>query len=186
LYKVVQPEWIMDSVEAGKLLSWQNYRLNSPVEVHQKEISFQNQGKSTKTEGTSSAPHPIVVERDEISNTASVDTAREEVHEDEKIPLTTLPKSPKGKQVAPISGSDLNSALLASDWARENSSVNPEFLNRYYTTSRLHYLSMWKAELKSIVTKLRIQQSSQSPKPKIPRSEKTRIMYVSNVKQELR
>jgi DNA repair protein REV1 len=167
LYKVVQPEWIMDSVEAGKLLSWQNYRLNSPVEVHQKEISFQNQGKSTKTEGTSSAPHPIVVERDEISNTASVDTAREEVHEDEKIPLTTSPKSP-------------------SDWARENSSVNPEFLNRYYTTSRLHYLSMWKAELKSIVTKLRIQQSSQSPKPKIPRSEKTRIMYVSNVKQELR
>ncbi|CAO3660928.1 unnamed protein product [Umbelopsis vinacea] len=100
LYKVVQPEWIMDSVEAGKLLSWQNYRLNSPVEVHQKEISFQNQGKSTKTQGTSSVPHPIEVERDKISNTASVDTAREEVHEDEKIPFTTLPKSPKGKQAS--------------------------------------------------------------------------------------
>jgi DNA repair protein REV1 len=32
--------------------------------------------------------------------------------------------------------------------------VNPEFIKRYYETSRLHYLSTWKGELKEIVEKL--------------------------------
>ncbi|GAN05676.1 DNA polymerase iv protein [Mucor ambiguus] len=53
-----------------------------------------------------------------------------------------------------ISGETLNAHVLSNDWARQISTVNPTFIKRYYETSRLHYLSIWKAELKSIVEQL--------------------------------
>ncbi|KAG0809118.1 hypothetical protein G6F18_010523 [Rhizopus arrhizus] len=36
-------------------------------------------------------------------------------------------------------------------WEKQVSTANPDFMKRYYETSRLHYLSTWKAELKEIV-----------------------------------
>lgn len=53
-----------------------------------------------------------------------------------------------------LTGGELNATILANDWARESSTANPEFIKRYYETSRLHYLSTWKEELKEIVGKL--------------------------------
>ncbi|KAL9545604.1 hypothetical protein MBANPS3_007072 [Mucor bainieri] len=55
---------------------------------------------------------------------------------------------------AKITGETLNAHVLSNDWARKISTVNPTFIKRYYETSRLHYLSTWKAELKSIVEQL--------------------------------
>jgi DNA repair protein REV1 len=166
---VVTPNWIMESVEAGKLLPWQNYRLNSPVEVYQKELSFQSQAASGQL-------LPQEVNSDENKSLPPADTMEEHGEESVQSNLENISHSPKSKEATKISGSKLNSALLANEWARENSSVNPTFLDKFYTSSRLHYLSMWKAELKSIVGKLRVLYSSQNPKPKIPRSENTRIM----------
>lgn len=157
-------------MEAGQLLPWQNYRLNSPMEVHQKELHFQTPSIAAATETT--VPTRDASKNGSIHDKGSMDHLPQDHHPIHPM----LPKSSKGKEVAPITGSNLNSALLANDWARENSSVNPEFLDKYYTTSRLHYLSMWKAELKSIVTRLRIKYSSQIPKPKIPRSDNSKIM----------
>lgn len=51
-------------------------------------------------------------------------------------------------------GEDLNAALLANEWNRRNTTTNPDFIQRYYKSSRLHYLSTWKAELKEIVRKM--------------------------------
>ncbi|KAM3578463.1 deoxycytidyl transferase [Umbelopsis sp. WA50703] len=161
----------MESVEAGKLLPWQNYRLNSPVEVYQKELSFQSQAASGQL-------LPQEVNSDENKSLPPADTMEEHGEESVQSNLENISHSPKSKEATEISGSKLNSALLANEWARENSSVNPTFLDKFYTSSRLHYLSMWKAELKSIVGKLRVLYSSQNPKPKIPRSENTRIMHV--------
>jgi len=53
-----------------------------------------------------------------------------------------------------VTGEILNAHVLSNDWARQISAVNPTFIKRYYETSRLHYLSTWKAELKSIVEQL--------------------------------
>jgi DNA repair protein REV1 len=173
-YKVVLPEWVMDSVEAKMLLPWQNYRLNSPVEVHQKELSFQTQTLSSNSNST--------VDNHESSHLPSANPIpKEESKNANEMPPPNLPKLPKGKEVAQVTGSELNLSLLSNDWARKNSSVNPEFLDKYYTTSRLHYLSMWKAELKSIVNKLRIRHSSQSQRKKMPRTENSKIMYVGDV-----
>lgn len=51
-------------------------------------------------------------------------------------------------------GQILNKNILSNQWSRATSTANPEFIKRYYETSRLHYLSIWKAELKEIVEKL--------------------------------
>jgi DNA repair protein REV1 len=53
-----------------------------------------------------------------------------------------------------ITGETLNANVLSNDWARQISTVNPTFIKRYYETSRLHYLSTWKGELKDIIEKL--------------------------------
>lgn len=56
--------------------------------------------------------------------------------------------------VEKITGETLNAHVLSNDWARQISTANPTFIKRYYETSRLHYLSSWKAELKDIVEQL--------------------------------
>ncbi|RCH86140.1 deoxycytidyl transferase [Rhizopus azygosporus] len=44
-----------------------------------------------------------------------------------------------------------NQAELPSDWAKQTSTANAGFIQRYYETSRLHHLSTWKAELKELI-----------------------------------
>jgi DNA repair protein REV1 len=51
-------------------------------------------------------------------------------------------------------------ALLSNPWNRDNSTTNPDFIKKYYKSSRLHHLSTWKAELKDIVRKAKEQQAS--------------------------
>ncbi|KAI9314973.1 hypothetical protein BX666DRAFT_1862094, partial [Dichotomocladium elegans] len=92
-YKVVQPSWIVDSVDAKQLQPWQKYRTIAK-EAAQKELPF----------------------------------------------------APKGKE--------LNDALLANPWNKENTVLQPGFLEKYYEQSRLHHLSTWRAELKEMVRKM--------------------------------
>ncbi|CAO3658056.1 unnamed protein product [Rhizopus stolonifer] len=82
-YKVVNPNWITESVKAQQLLPWQNYRLVYGTS-NQKELPFKK----------------------------------------------------------------------VDNWGKQVTTSNPNFVKRYYETSRLHYLSTWKAELKEIVSKL--------------------------------
>ncbi|KAI8138573.1 hypothetical protein BJV82DRAFT_288370 [Fennellomyces sp. T-0311] len=56
-------------------------------------------------------------------------------------------QAPEGKQ--------LNASLLSNAWNRENTTVNPGFVKKYYTSSRLHHLSTWKSDIKAeIIRKL--------------------------------
>ncbi|KAG0206260.1 deoxycytidyl transferase [Mortierella sp. NVP41] len=43
---------------------------------------------------------------------------------------------------------------LSVPWNRQNSSVQPGFVEKFYQSSRLHYLSTWKAKLRDITTKI--------------------------------
>ncbi|RUP45435.1 hypothetical protein BC936DRAFT_148187 [Jimgerdemannia flammicorona] len=78
-------------------------------------------------------------------------------------PATTTPTKLTDTSRHPIaekqssSGHNLTRAILANDWNRMNSTLNPEFLDKYYSTSRLHYLSAWRTELKEITAKLQQQ-----------------------------
>lgn len=51
-------------------------------------------------------------------------------------------------------GKTLNAALLANPWNKENTSVQPGFIEKFYESSRLHHLSTWRAELKEMVGKM--------------------------------
>lgn len=54
-------------------------------------------------------------------------------------------KSPEGKM--------LNATLLANPWNRENTTVNPGFVKKFYLSSRLHHLSTWRSEIKAEIIK---------------------------------
>ncbi len=47
-----------------------------------------------------------------------------------------------------------NAVLLADPYIRKSSAANPYFLEQFYSESRLHHLSTWKAELKSRIQRM--------------------------------
>jgi len=53
-----------------------------------------------------------------------------------------------------------NAILLADPHIRKSSTANPEFLKQYYSESRLHHLSTWKADLKSRLQQMATEKSS--------------------------
>ncbi|KAI8980544.1 hypothetical protein BDB01DRAFT_234843 [Pilobolus umbonatus] len=118
-YKVVKPEWIVDSINARQLLPWQQYRVISTLSK-QKELVFQEE----------------------------------------------------------TTGEALNTTLLANDWAKQVSTVNPDFIHRYYETSRLHHLSAWKAELKDVVLRLKEKYPNKMTGKKRKRDSRSVIMHI--------
>lgn len=48
-----------------------------------------------------------------------------------------------------LSSEEYNAQLLSDPRMKSSSVANPEFIQQYYTESRLHHLSTWKAELKA-------------------------------------
>ena len=48
-------------------------------------------------------------------------------------------------------GLELTESDLANGWNRQNTSIAPDFLERFYQNSRLHHLSTWRAELKQMI-----------------------------------
>lgn len=48
------------------------------------------------------------------------------------------------------------SDIFQNEWQKSVSTSNPDFIKRFYETSRLHHLSTWKSELKEIIEKLQI------------------------------
>ncbi|KAF7868559.1 hypothetical protein EAF04_005090 [Stromatinia cepivora] len=57
------------------------------------------------------------------------------------------PNSPKKAKVE--TAEEHNAILLADPHMRKSSTANPDFIKQYYSESRLHHLSTWKADLKS-------------------------------------
>ena len=77
------------------------------------------------------------------------------------------PSPSKKSQI--MTAEEHNAILLADPHIRKSSTANPDFLKQYYSESRLHHLSTWKADLKS-----RFQQmaSEKSASQKLPTKRK--------------
>ncbi|TEY77430.1 hypothetical protein BOTCAL_0055g00030 [Botryotinia calthae] len=58
--------------------------------------------------------------------------------------ITSSPKKAKFE-----TAEEHNAILLADPHMRKSTTVNPDFLKHYYSESRLHHLSTWKADLKT-------------------------------------
>ncbi|OJJ69703.1 hypothetical protein ASPBRDRAFT_46057 [Aspergillus brasiliensis CBS 101740] len=116
---------------------------------------------------------PSFASLDEISKTPKMSSPREEVraetpdrqspleHEDTdtelhnqddqpEVPSAALPLLRESIPAKPEMTSEEYNAQLLSDPHMRNSSVaNPQFIQQFYSESRLHHLSTWKADLKA-------------------------------------
>ncbi|RJE24989.1 repair protein, partial [Aspergillus sclerotialis] len=218
-YRVVKPAWITESIKAGRMLPWDDFRVvdegqsqkvlkfnngqlfsqpNSPQPgyKHQTTASWYNtqvKGSDMRDQESESSGKPVGSEAvlttdrglnqtqsdygDFPSFTNFDDTGKEisgasEGHgvvdspaDGEPAPndagfSTPEPQAGRPKTPSPLvreplpskpemTSEDYNAQLLLDPRMRNNSVVNPEFIQQYYRESRLHHLSTWKAELKA-------------------------------------
>ena len=72
-----------------------------------------------------------------------------------------------------------NRILLLDPYMRKSSAVNPDFIKQYYSQSRLHHLSTWKANLKAQLQRMTAKRSpSQKLLGKPPAGARRYIMHV--------
>lgn len=84
-------------------------------------------------------------EQDEISSPTVSPSVRAGSRKRSHEPELTTPS----KKAKVLTAEEHNEILLADPHIRKSSTGNPEFLKQYYSESRLHHLSTWKADLKA-------------------------------------
>ncbi|KAJ2589769.1 deoxycytidyl transferase [Coemansia sp. RSA 1797] len=135
-YKVVHPEWVVESVRENKMLPWHAYRLGS----------FESRGVPMTSFDVNELAE---LGRDTIDMPKSYSTEPEPQKASNAL-LNTRPPLPPQRMIVDRYGEGLN-----RDWVRKNLATEQDFIQRYYANSRLHHLSMWKAEMKDYVAQLR-------------------------------
>ena len=160
--KVVRPEWIVDSIKAGKLLPVREYMLYQGHQAAQSLLS-----SKTDTDAVTSdvgQPAKSTNDSDISSLTSGVTTLKEQ--------RTNLP--PEKSLEVPSKGADTAQAIPKAG--------DPNFVSDFYKNSRLHYLSTWGAELKEFTSKLikaRLAQGAVRPKQTpVPRLHGRVIMHI--------
>ncbi|EWZ91959.1 DNA repair protein REV1 [Fusarium oxysporum f. sp. radicis-lycopersici 26381] len=238
-YRIVKPAWIIDSIKAGQILPWSNYRVLDEG-PRQKVLKFDGgsglspstprskQGYREQTENSfyanqfkaSSLPSQSlsqVVEkaRTPLRPTNGADTTPLMADVNSlcfKKPATPPGVSPKdqlvvasldleatdGEMLGPETGSlpvpvaqfthpdtskpmtseEHNAMLLSDPRLRKSSTANPDFLRQFYSESRLHHLSTWKAELKSKMQRLATEKGQSCQKAKKRLGARRYVMHV--------
>lgn len=236
-YRIVKPAWVVDSIAAGRMLPWADYRVidegprqkiikfgedgkiasqaNTPQRGYHDQIQssfYTNQFKNPATSASkgnypsssatvqtptpskytasrlkapetiednydddalkdldmaefeTSSPAPEGRPEDGVGDLVTsmgaenpVTVANAPVHS-EKVspPLKEIPHDPPGdaSHNTALTSEEHNAWLLSDPRLRKSSTANPDFLKQYYSESRLHHLSTWKAELKSKMQRL--------------------------------
>ncbi|KAJ3023570.1 deoxycytidyl transferase [Thoreauomyces humboldtii] len=129
---VLTPNWLLDSISAGRQLPTSAYRLYTTVVGSQQTLA-------TVSSGTPTQPHKTSI----VATDTEPPPADE--HEDnegaEDVPEEALTKWGHSR-------GELN---MQSEWVKANISTAPGFLQRYFSRSRLHHLSTWKSDLRDFV-----------------------------------
>ncbi|KKF92782.1 DNA repair protein rev1 [Ceratocystis platani] len=212
-YRVASPAWVVDSIKAGKLLPWSNYKITSEgarqktlgvdesnslvsqstpkvqsIYRQQSDSGFygshfrSSQAAMFSPQAQISSPGVAQFQKPSLFQDTQKSVSAEDIVDDDALepgfssfeipdeimdeeeeraeqtrqlsmrkPLTALPKNATSEQY--------NAWLLSDPHYRKASSANPEFLKQYYSESRLHHLSAWKAELKSRMQRLASEQT---------------------------
>ncbi|KAK1452052.1 impB/mucB/samB family protein [Colletotrichum melonis] len=227
-YRLVKPAWVTDSIQAGKLLPWSDYRINNHDGPRQKVFKIDESNKLSQStpqvkrgyrdqtdasfytsqfKGSTASPatpslsrfaerseSPLAQHHGRNSYSPAVSQAmkkppmksKDDVEEFDDMEIDELmvgivPEEHKAVEVEEVEAktapqptidedgtrggtdevkqepktsdnmtSEEHNAMLLSDpkiW--KSSTANPDFLKQFYSESRLHHLSTWKAELKS-------------------------------------
>ncbi|KAI0100420.1 impB/mucB/samB family protein [Nemania sp. FL0031] len=231
-YRIVKPAWVADSISAGRLLPWTDYRVIDET-PRQKTLKLNGSGISTQTRTQQS---PLSAYREQTDNSFYTSQVREfasaldgtpsrprrtagdtlpyenELSEADQSPIATNPRQGSGdksqllchdipeynmandpnrdeftsrpselpvldfqrkmgkneagpdvvvEQRKPMTSEEHNALLLQDPRMKKSSTANPDFIRQYYSESRLHHLSTWKAELKSKMQRLAAEKSQQ-------------------------
>ncbi|KAI3401956.1 hypothetical protein diail_6516 [Diaporthe ilicicola] len=246
-YRIVKPAWVVDSIAAGRMLPWSDYRvidegprqkvikfgeggkISSQASTPQRGYSDQIQssfyasqfkkpatpaGKAnlpsspamgqtpTPSKYTSSTLQKLESIEDDYVDDTLEDLGMAESKPSSPVPEGT-PKTAVNTDVTPVdaespiaevqesvldknppqaphesphnqpgpashnsalTSEEHNAWLLSDPRLRKSSTANPDFLKQYYSESRLHHLSTWKAELKSRMQRLANEKGSGTTK----------------------
>ncbi|RWA12280.1 hypothetical protein EKO27_g2829 [Xylaria grammica] len=244
LHVIVKPAWVADSINAGRLLPWTDYRVIEET-PRQKTIKLDGDGISTQTRTQQS---PLSVYRQQTDNSfytsqlkrvsgtldgsptgpksevagaiahendvGEVDQSNSTIVRDQnsigtpQLPSDEIADAPSIKEaifarsaLAPVefqnetskdkpefdvlpeqrkamTSEEHNALLLQDPRMKKSSTANPDFIRQYYSESRLHHLSTWKAELKSKMQKLAAEKSHQRKPTKRKPGARRYILHV--------
>ncbi|KAK3500856.1 hypothetical protein B0T13DRAFT_416125 [Neurospora crassa] len=246
-YRVVKPAWVVDSVAAGRMLSWTEYRVIDEG-PKQRTIKF-DAGKMLSSQPRQQTPQGYREQTENSFYTSQlkkfsspaqpktpskippiVNDKIEDFEDDMSVDLLQVPPSSKSEPLAlsepdgasdeqfntppyrapleaapearpttpdiaepensepektnelhpakPITSEEHNARLLADPKMRKASTANPDFLKQYYSESRLHHLSTWKAQLKSRMQNLAAEKGPAKKLAKRPAGSRRYIMHV--------
>lgn len=242
-YRIVKPAWVVDSVAAGKLMSWRDYRVldegprqkvlkfdgekgmsqaspearqgykeqtdnsfytsqfKTPTSLpsqslsefaEQTETPIKSVGSRTsnnmRTPGDKHHTTPISHESDPTKALLTQDFATPSIydtpnqamgppHRPDAV-LDPVSPSPVPESAIEMTSEEHNAWLLSDPRLRKSSTANPEFLKQFYSESRLHHLSTWKANLKSSMQRLAAEKGLSQKKFKKKPGARGYIMHV--------
>ncbi|KAI2466611.1 impB/mucB/samB family protein [Annulohypoxylon bovei var. microspora] len=245
-YRIVKPAWVTDSIKAGKLLPWSDYRVIEET-PRQKTLKFNGSGISTQSspsplagyreqtdssfytsqlkdiaqsingnhlgDTTPSRPGPAakIAQRTGFSDPTTPPGLLQEsrgspgisdksdedtvmlVDFPEPTPETSIERAgpqsknevedddqsgPSIEQQKAVTSEEHNAMLLRDPRMRKSSTANPDFIQQYYSESRLHHLSTWKAELKSRMQRLAAEKGAQRKPMKRKAGARRYVMHV--------
>lgn len=136
---ICRPEWIMDSLKAGKVLDWRPYVLYSNCSKTQPALQFE--GKSSNS----------------ILFTATVKSSETSYLQENVAAGSGVPSLPP-----PMSSREATTGDGRSSSA-PLSTKNSEFLSEFYNNSRLHHISTMGATFKEYVNELRTKSDGSFP-----------------------
>lgn len=235
-YRIVKPAWVTDSIQAGKLLPWTEYRVieetprqktlkldgntistqqttqQSPLAGYREQTrnSFYNSqlrktaetidGNHAGNDSPSRRKRVEDIDSDEELPNESMLGVNDREADDEEVALVNPPvegitpdywsdevlgiedssrnKRPPIDKTKPITSEEHNALLLQDPRMRKSSTANPDFIQQYYSESRLHHLSTWKAELKSRMQRLAAEKGPQARPSKRKPGARRYIMHV--------
>lgn len=159
---VVKPEWVVDSIAAGRLLDYRNYLLYSWQSKAQPQLAFK---QTLKEEHESSSSAPLV---DEISQDLDVVPKNLIVSESEILTDINSNDREKNNELSSFAICNKTTNVLASTIVNKNASSTSKcsdhriktasetgFLSEFYSNSRLHHISTMGATFKQYVNELR-------------------------------
>jgi DNA repair protein REV1 len=159
--KVVKPDWLVKSAQTGKLLPWQDYLFrpsHRESDKSQRPKLSQSPFRASVSHRTAD-PHTDVEIRRQRNLRQCTPPHLERMPSPGSItfplyttdPVTTEQASRVPGYAAHVSNPNAERVMANPEWRAAHTSVASDFVESYYRNSRLHHLSMWKAELKSLV-----------------------------------
>lgn len=230
-YRIVKPAWIVESIAAGKLLPWGDYRVldegprqkvlrlggeagisqasPEPKRGYKEQTDksfYMSQFKSTGPNPSQAWERNAERVQTPSKSLVSIDDDVSTVSKHQEMPSLSAGKTfegigpnitirgedhqawppfaaidgpaPESDTLKTMTSEEHNAWLLSDPRLRKSSTANPEFLKQYYSESRLHHLSAWKASLKSSMQRLAAERCLSNNGPKKKPGARRYVMHV--------